>query len=84
MLNNVFNLLSVLQAMSLYWSVSAFYGLSQNILLKIPSARRALGIRPSKSDSATPFQDMKEEFVERYVRRSRGGQKEELLEEVGR
>ncbi|XP_072165698.1 cytochrome c oxidase assembly protein COX18, mitochondrial-like [Diadema setosum] len=61
-------------AMTLYWTVSASYGLGQNILLKIPSARRALGARPSKSDSSTPFQDMRDEFVVRYLSRTGRGQ----------
>lgn len=91
-LNNTLRTISVIMipiaayvpsAMSLYWMVSALYGLGQNILLKIPSARRTLGIRPSKGDSDTPFLDMREEFVERYIKRSRGGEgDDERLEEM--
>ncbi|XP_041485827.1 cytochrome c oxidase assembly protein COX18, mitochondrial-like [Lytechinus variegatus] len=70
-------------AMALYWSVSAFYGLGQNILLKIPSARRALGMRSSQSDTDTPFKDMRDEFLVRYLSKERGkGKKDELLEEI--
>ncbi|XP_030835952.1 cytochrome c oxidase assembly protein COX18, mitochondrial-like, partial [Strongylocentrotus purpuratus] len=71
-------------AMALYWSVSAFYGLGQNILLKIPSARRALGMRSSKSDTDTPFLDMRDEFLVRYLAKDGGKEKKknEQLDEL--
>lgn len=69
--------------MALYWSVSAFYGLGQNILLKIPSARRALGMRSSQSDTDTPFLDMRDEFLVRYLAKDGGKEKKmEQLDEI--
>lgn len=57
-------------AMSLYWSVSAFFGLTQNIALKFPSVRRQFGIPKTPSESEHPMQDLrnlawlkKEEFL---------------------
>lgn len=47
------------QAMSLYWAVSAFFGLTQNIAFKVPSVRRQLGIPKTPSESEHPFQDLK-------------------------
>lgn len=47
------------QAMSLYWAVSAFFGLTQNIAFKVPSVRRRLGIPKTPSESEHPFQDLK-------------------------
>jgi hypothetical protein len=44
--------------MSLYWSVSASFGLLQNISLKFPRVRRILGIPKTASESAMPFKDM--------------------------
>lgn len=49
---------NVPSAMSLYWSVSAGFGLIQNISLKFPRVRRFLGIQKTPSESATPFREM--------------------------
>ncbi|KAM7429708.1 Cytochrome c oxidase assembly protein cox18 [Porites harrisoni] len=46
-------------AMSLYWAVSAFFGLTQNIAIKVPSVRRHLGIPKTPSESEHPFQDLR-------------------------
>lgn len=45
--------------MSLYWAVSALFGLTQNITFKVPSVRRQLGIPKTPSESERPFQDLK-------------------------
>lgn len=57
-------------AMSLYWAVSAFFGLSQNIAFKFPAVRRQFGILKTPSESEHPIQDLRnlaqlkgEEFV---------------------
>ncbi|PIK48272.1 putative mitochondrial inner membrane protein COX18 [Apostichopus japonicus] len=85
-LNNFLRVFSVLMvpiaayipsSLVLYWTVSAAYSLGQNIVLKLPSVRTALNITKSKTDSATPFQDMKEVFECRYLGRKREGQDEE-------
>ncbi|KAK3739733.1 hypothetical protein QZH41_016181 [Actinostola sp. cb2023] len=46
-------------AMSLYWAVSAGYGVSQNLIMKIPKVRRQLGILKTPSESKQPFRDLK-------------------------
>ena len=48
-----------LQAMCLYWSVSAFFGLAQNIAFKFPTVRRQLGIPKTSSESERPIHDLK-------------------------
>ena len=48
-----------LQAMCLYWAVSAFFGLAQNITFKFPAVRRLLGIPKTPSESQRPMQDFK-------------------------
>ena len=45
--------------MSLYWAVSAGYGIGQNILMKLPRVRRHLGIPKTPSESKTPLRDLK-------------------------
>lgn len=47
------------QAMCLYWAVSAFFGLAQNIALKFPTVRRQLGIPKTPSESQQPIQELK-------------------------
>ena len=44
--------------MSLYWSISASFGLVQNISLKFPRVRRILGIPKTPLESRTPFRDI--------------------------
>ncbi|KAJ7381135.1 Cytochrome c oxidase assembly protein cox18, mitochondrial [Desmophyllum pertusum] len=46
-------------AMCLYWSVSAFFGLAQNIAFKFPAVRRLLGIPQTPSESQHPMQDLR-------------------------
>jgi len=46
-------------AMSLYWAVSAFFGLTQNIAFKFPAVRRQLGIPKTPSESEHPIRDMR-------------------------
>ncbi|XP_078366701.1 cytochrome c oxidase assembly protein COX18, mitochondrial-like isoform X2 [Oculina patagonica] len=46
-------------AMCLYWSVSAFFGLAQNIAFKFPTVRRQLGIPKTSSESQRPIHDLK-------------------------
>ncbi|XP_077999455.1 cytochrome c oxidase assembly protein COX18, mitochondrial-like isoform X2 [Glandiceps talaboti] len=45
-------------AMSLYWTVSSVFGLSQNLLLKSPKFRRISGIPKLSGESVTPYKDM--------------------------
>ena len=47
------------QAMCLYWAVSAFFGLAQNVALKFPTVRRQLGIPKTPSESERPIQELK-------------------------
>lgn len=47
------------QAMCLYWAVSAFFGVAQNIALKFPTVRRQLGIPKTPSESQQPIQELK-------------------------
>lgn len=58
--------------MSLYWAVSAGYGVGQNLLMKLPKMRRQLGIPKTPSESKQPFKDLKnlanikvQNFIER-------------------
>ncbi|XP_032228236.1 cytochrome c oxidase assembly protein COX18, mitochondrial isoform X2 [Nematostella vectensis] len=46
-------------AMSLYWAVSAGFGVCQNVCLKLPTVRRQLGIPKTPSESKTPFRDLR-------------------------
>lgn len=61
----------------LYWTTSAAYSFGQNITLKIPSVRMVLNIAKSKTDSSTPFKDMKEVFEQRYLGREKEGTDED-------
>ena len=55
----IYNVVNVLmQAMSLYWSVSSSYGLAQNVLFKLPRVRRALAIPRTPSESKHPYKDL--------------------------
>ena len=47
------------QAMCLYWAVSAFFGLAQNVALRFPTVRRKLGIPKTPSESERPIQELK-------------------------
>ena len=65
--------------MSLYWSVSASFGLIQNVSLKFPTVRRILRIPKTPSESATPFRDIvkilgnrAEKFLELQKERTKG------------
>ncbi|XP_064594434.1 cytochrome c oxidase assembly protein COX18, mitochondrial-like [Liolophura sinensis] len=62
---------SVPSSMCLYWTSSSLFGLAQNIALKIPRVRRAVGIPKTPSESATPFQDMWEVAWTKYTRRKK-------------
>ncbi|XP_046859433.1 cytochrome c oxidase assembly protein COX18, mitochondrial-like [Xenia sp. Carnegie-2017] len=73
----VFRLLSLLMiavalkmpaAMSLYWCISASYGLLQNICLKLPRVRRLFKISKTPSESATPFRDICSIVAERTAK----------------
>ena len=44
--------------MTLYWAVSAGFGVVQNVAIKFPAVRRTLGIPVTPSESKTPFQDL--------------------------
>ena len=44
--------------MTLYWTTSSAYGLTQNIFLQFPRVRRALRIPKTPSESKRPFQDL--------------------------
>lgn len=46
-------------AMCLYWAVSAFFGMVQNVALKFPTVRRQLGIPKTPSESQRPIQELK-------------------------
>lgn len=66
----IFVAAQVPSAMCLYWAVSAFFGLAQNITFKFPAVRRLLGIPKTPNESQHPVQDLKnllqlkgEEFV---------------------
>lgn len=43
---------------SLYWMLSSFYGLVQNVLFKYPKVRRIFGIPKSQSESENPIRDL--------------------------
>ena len=60
----------------MYWATSASYSTCQNILLKLPSTRALLGMPTTKVDSDTPFQDMQQTFIQRYIKRGKGGDQE--------
>ncbi|KAK2178353.1 hypothetical protein NP493_546g02001 [Ridgeia piscesae] len=60
---------AVPSCMCLYWTCSSLYGLTQNILLKCPSVRRAVGLPKMPSESSTPFRDMWEIAQEKYLRK---------------
>ena len=54
--------------MSLYWSVSASFGLLQNISLKFPRVRRILGIPKTPSESERPFKNFASIIADRAVK----------------
>ncbi|XP_068704826.1 cytochrome c oxidase assembly protein COX18, mitochondrial-like [Montipora foliosa] len=66
-------------AMSLYWAVSAFFGLAQNIAFKFPTVRRHFGIPKTPSESEHPIQDLRNLARlkgEEFLRIQRQGQPE--------
>ena len=54
--------------MSLYWSVSAGFGLFQNITLKFPRVRRIFGIPKTALESEKPFKHLASIIAERAVK----------------
>ena len=46
------------QDVVLYWSVSSFYGLAQNLVLMSPRARRLLRIPWTPAEKVTPYRDI--------------------------
>lgn len=44
--------------MTLYWAVSAGFGVAQNVALKFPAVRRTFGIPVTPSESKKPFRDL--------------------------
>ncbi|KAL5018721.1 hypothetical protein ScPMuIL_004443 [Solemya velum] len=55
--------------MCLYWTSSSLFGLTQNLALKLPRVRRAVGIPASAGESPTPFKDMAEAARRKYFRK---------------
>lgn len=73
----IFVAAQVPSAMCLYWAVSAFFGLAQNITFKFPVVRRLLGIPKTPSESQHPVQDLKNLLQlkgEEFMRIQREGQ----------
>ena len=54
--------------MSLYWSVSASFGLFQNIALKFPRVRRIFGIPKTPLESEKPFKHLASLIVDQAVK----------------
>ncbi|XP_070544822.1 cytochrome c oxidase assembly protein COX18, mitochondrial-like [Ptychodera flava] len=58
-------------AMSLYWTTSSIFGLTQNILLKFPKVRRVCGIPKTSHESRTPYKDMYQIAKQKFQKKTR-------------
>ncbi|XP_068089506.1 cytochrome c oxidase assembly protein COX18, mitochondrial isoform X2 [Hyperolius riggenbachi] len=59
---------SVPSSMAFYWVSSSFVGLTHNLLLRSPTARRLLRIPRLKADSDTPYKDLLAAFTTKYLK----------------